>query len=267
MKRQILWALVVLLTAVGGYCGYRYYSETYLPEKQIADADSSQRELFDRIKPDLTETQPKTEHTADTDSADETAEAEETTPNPLADLLAVNDEAVGWITVPGTNIDFAIAQAADNDFYLHNGFDKTYNYELGCPFLDYRCKDGFNGFNSIVYGHHMTGRRMFADISLFKDSNFMMSCPTGTLLTENGQYTVRFFAYMTVSSDDYVYHVDFDTASEKEEYLDYLFDKANYTMNFNSDELKEDEDLRLLLLSTCTYEYWAARGVLAGVIE
>ena len=252
MKRQILWVLVVLLTAAGGYCGYRYYSETYLPEKQIAEADSSQRELFDRIKPDLTETQPKTEHTADTDSADEKVKTEDTPPDPLADLLAVNDEAVGWITVPGTNIDFAIAQAADNDFYLHNGFDcdETDNIlQLTIPFGDGRIP------------------MSCTDISLFKDSNFMMSCPTGTLLTENGQYTVRFFAYLTVSSDDYTYHVDFDTASEKEEYLDYLFDKANYTMNFSSDELKEDEDLRLLLLSTCTYEYWAARGVLVGVIE
>ncbi len=268
MKRHILWGLVALLTMAGCYCGYRYYSETYLPEKHIADADRLQNALFERIKPELASTeQAPACSTADSAVQETAAETSEAQADPLAELLACNAEAVGWITVSGTNIDFPIVQTQDNAFYLHHGFDQQYNYDLGCPFLDYRCMGDFSGYNSVVYAHHMTKRRMFADIALFKDSEFMQSCPYGILLTENGQHTVRFFAYLTVPSDSQLYQTEFSSQQEWEVYLDMLFLQASYTRSYSLEELKALENPHILLLSTCTFEYQEARGVLAGVIE
>lgn len=264
MKRAVMWAFVAVLGGAFAYCGWRYYNEAYLPNKQLTDAVEEQRETFARIKPDFRQIP---EAVSDS-KPDSEVPANETIPDPLADLKAQNEDAVGWLTIDGTNIDYPIVQAADNSFYLQRGFDKKENYGLGCPFLDYRCRSDLSGFNSIIYAHHIKGNAaMFADIAKYKSSSFMQSCPTGTLLTENGQRTVRFFAYMTVSSDDYTYHVTFNSDTEKEEYLDHIFDKASFTMNLGSEELKKEDDLRLLLLSTCTYEYWEARGVLVGVIE
>lgn len=245
MKRKALFVSLILLISVGAYCGYRYYHEDVLPEKQVDEAYDELIELFERIKPEIAE--------CETDS------------NFLKPADEVNSGVVGWITIPGTHIDYPICQAEDNDFYLHNGFDGQYNNELGCPFLDYRCESDFSGFNSIVYAHHMSGQRMFADISLFKNQSFLNAHPTGQLILNDEVRTVRFFAYLNVYPTAPAYHAVFMTDSEKREYLEYIEETADYC-NYSADELDRD-DLHLLLLSTCTYEFNDARGILVGIIE
>jgi len=247
MKRSIAILLIIILIGAGAYCANRYYREDVLPEKQINEIHDEQIELFKMIKPESSVSADKEE--------------------PLQSAEEVNSSVVGWITIDGTHIDYPVAQAEDNDFYLHNGFDGEYNNELGCPFLDYRCAPDFSGFNSIVYAHNMTEQRMFADIALFKDEAFLQTHPTGTLILKDGPHNVRFFAYMSVSSTAPAYHAVFAGNKEKEEYIDYIFSDSKYTELYTPDELKQDDDLHILLLSTCTFETEDTRGVLAGVIE
>ncbi len=256
--------LVAVLAGAFAYCGWRYYMETYLPEKQLTDADTSQRELFKNVRP----SPERFARTEGNPVSEEEQPSQADAPDPLAELKAANDEAVGWLTIDGTNIDYPIVQAKDNSFYLQNGFDKKYNYGLGCPFLDSRCDSDFGGFNSIVYAHHIRGNRaMFGDIAKYKSSSFMKQYPTGTLLTADGVHEVRFFAYMTIPSTAFAYRTGINNENDREEYIDEIFENANYTIDSTSDELKNNNELHLLLLSTCTYEYWEARGVLVGVIE
>ena len=251
MRRYVLIGLIAVLAAAGLYCGYRYYDDVIRPEQELTAAEETQTALLDRIRP-AAEEAPVPE--------DPAAPPED----PLAAAAAVNPAVVGWIRIPGTHIDHPIAQAADNDFYLHNGFDGEYNYELGCPFLDCRCASDLGGVNSIVYAHHMNKQRMFADIALYKDKSFLEAHPTGELTLHDGVHTVRFFAYLNVPHDHAVYGIA-DRAGEKA-YLEALFASADYvTMTIG--DLGREEDLHLLLLSTCTYEYQDARGVLAGIIE
>lgn len=264
MKTRIMIAAVVILALVGLYFGWRYYGDVIQPEQELAAADGEQLALFDNIRPAPAKEQ---------DSVPENGDAPLV--NPLAEAESVNPSVVGWITIPGTHIDYPIAQAEDNDFYLHNGFDGQYNYELGCPFLDYRCEADFSGFNSIVYAHHMTKQRMFADINLFKDESFFSSHNTGQLILNNDVHTVQFFAYLNVYPTAPAYHAVFVMDSEKQEYLEYIEETADYCL-YSTDELinmtsSDDRDsfdnLHLLLISTCTYEFEDARGILVGFIE
>lgn len=249
MKHKAAFVILILLIGAGVYCGYRYYHEDVLPEKQIDEAYDKQIELFDSVKPDI--------NTSDDSSADDD--------NLLESAEEVNDAVVAWLTIPGTHIDYPICQAEDNDFYLHNGFDGKYNNELGCPFLDYRCEGDFSGFNSIVYGHHMTRQRMFADINLFKDESFLNAHFMGQLILNDEVHNVQFFAYLNVYPTAPAYHAVFMTDSEKQEYLEYIEETADYC-TLSAGEIDID-NLHLLLLSTCTYEFNDARGILVGVIE
>ena len=248
MKHKAIIIIILLLICIGGYCGYRYYQDNILPEKIIDQTHDKQIQLFESVKP---------EKTVSDDSFSD----------PLKSAEEINDAVVGWITIDGTHIDYPICQAEDTDFYLHNGFDGKYNNELGCPFLDYRCETDFGGFNSIVYGHNVEQQRMFADIALYKDRAFGQAHQNGTLTMKDGEHNVRFFAYLTAADTAPVYHAVFVSNTEKEEYIDYIFSDAEYTTDYTSEELKENDDLHLLLLSTCTFEYNDARGILVGIIE
>ncbi len=262
MKKALITCVILMLIAAGCYCAYRYYESDVLPEKQLDEADEKQLELFNEVKPRLPE---NNEDSAKDDTQESLLEAAE----------EVNDAIVAWLTIPGTHIDYPVCQAEDNDFYLHNGFDGQYNYELGCPFLDYRCEGDFSGFNSIVYGHHMTRQRMFADIDLFKDEAFFNGHNTGQLILNNDVHTVQFFAYLNVYPTAPAYHAVFVMDSEKQEYLEYIEETADHcTLSvdelmdmFSSDDGDSFDDLHLLLLSTCTYEFDDARGILVGLIE
>lgn len=253
MERALILVVLAVFIAVGGYCGYRYYNQDILPEKQLSEADDKQLELFERVKPKVlvsyngkTETE-KTDHGSPLQSAEE-----------------VNSDVVGWLTIPDTHIDYPIAQAEDNDFYLHNGFDGEYNYELGCPFLDYRCEVDFKGFNSIVYAHNMTHDRMFSDIGLYKDEALLEGHRYGFLAGSDGVHDIEFFAYLSIPSTAPAYHAVFVTDGEKQDYIDYICDTAKYC---TMDSAEISTDMHLILLSTCTFEYKDARRVLVGVIR
>jgi sortase B len=249
MKRGVLLGATVLLAGLLCWCAYRYYSEAILPEKQLDDANEQQLTLFSEIRPQ-------------TDAQDSGTSAQDA---PLTEAEKVNPGVVGWVRIPGTVIDYPIAQGDDNAFYLSHGFDGQENGKLGCPFLDYRCQPDFSGFNSIVYAHHLKNHRMFADISLFADRAFMQNHPQGYLTLADGVHTVTFFAYLNVPSTAPAYHAVFVTEAEKQDYVSYIFSEAKYTQALGAEEI--GTDARLLLLSTCTYEFDNARGILAGLIS
>ena len=251
MKNRILIGMIIVLLLAVAYCGWRYYGDVIRPEQEFAAADEAQQSVFDRIRPDVpVPAAPPQEDTAETQA------------DPLAPAAEINPSVVGWISIPDTHIDFPVVQAEDNDFYLHNGFDRAYNYELGCPFLDCRCAGDFSGFNSIVYGHHMTKQRMFADIALFKDAAFMQAHPSGELTLHDGVHPVRFFAYLNVPSASMLYESVAMPDDKKQAYLEWIEQNASHYSDADI-----DENSHLLLLSTCTYEYDQARGVLVGVID
>ena len=55
----------------------------------------------------------------------------------MAAFEAKNDDCVGWLYIPGTDIDDEIVQAKDNDFYLRRTSMGYYYSEHGCYFVDY----------------------------------------------------------------------------------------------------------------------------------
>ncbi len=86
-------------------------------------------------------------------------------------LLAVNSEAVGWLSIPGTDIDYPVAQAADNDYYLNHSFlQKSSSH--GCIFMDSQNDTG--DLHIILYGHNMKDGTFFGQLSRFQDEAYCM---------------------------------------------------------------------------------------------
>lgn len=259
MKRRSIVVCIVLLAAAAAFLGYKYYLSVNLPINQAAEEDSEFHETIAPVRPSILQNVDKfTDKSTKTD-IDKFADKSQ-----LALVKELNTDSVGWIYIPDTNIDYPIMQRGDNDFYLHNGADGEPNNDYGCPFLDYRCDSSFAGFNSIVYGHNMIDRLMFADVTKYSDEEYLKEHDKGYLVLDDGVHTVNFFAYLSVPSTAAAYHTVFLTEQERSDYIDYIFTFAKFTHAYTADDLKTTDGIHLLLLSTCSFEYDESRGVLLG---
>lgn len=100
----------------------------------------------------------------------------------LSLLKEKNTDCVGWLSIPGTSIDFPVMQ--NGDFYLKHDFDGNYT-DYGLPFLDERCSLDSSD-NLIIYGHHMNDGSMFSELLDYEDGNYCKAHPEIILETENG---------------------------------------------------------------------------------
>jgi len=181
----------------------------------------------------------------------------------IADLRERNGDAVGWLTVDGTVIDYPFVRADNNDFYLRHDIDKKSAY-AGTIFMDYRCKADFSGFNTILYGHSMKNGSMFHDLIRFGDKSYFDSHTTGTIYLENRNISLNIFAFLVINPIDLmVFQTPAATpGAQLDNYMSYIRTHARYVR-----DVKISAADHLVTLSTCDYEFSNARAVLVGKIE
>lgn len=83
-----------------------------------------------------------------------------------------NNDTVGWIQIDGTNINYPIVQAKDNDYYLKRDFYKKKS-DTGWIFLDYRNNLEKLDNNTILYGHNLINKTMFGNLPSFLKNNWL----------------------------------------------------------------------------------------------
>ncbi|MDD6059455.1 MAG: class B sortase [Ruminococcus sp.] len=170
------------------------------------------------------------------------------------ELQETYPDAIGWIYIPNTNINYPIMQGEDNDFYLTHGTDGR-NLKCGCIELDYRCESRFQNNFNILYGHNMKNGSMFANVCRFKEKSYYDSHPYVWVYTADSVYRLDFFSVAVTDWYDEIYN----GYREVSEWIPRLKEISRIYVNM---ELTEQD--RLVLLSTCSYEFDNARTVLTG---
>ena len=166
-------------------------------------------------------------------------------PHSVSDLLSMNTDCVGWISISGTNINYTVMHTPDNpQKYLHKNFYGEYS-QSGVPFLDSRCNT--DSTNLIIYGHNMNNGTMFADLCNYTDYSYFTQHPIVILETKEGNKTYTVFAVMKVKSADSWYR--FITADTKRDYDS----KINYAKEHSLYDtgMEPEYNKQLLTLSTC----------------
>ncbi len=107
-------------------------------------------------------------------------------------LAQTNPEVVGWIYVPGTNINYPVVQAkGNNSKYLNTLFDGTSNAS-GAIFLDGDdIAPGMVDQQTTIYGHHMNDGSMFNVISDTTDQATFDSIEFVYYITRDATYKLR----------------------------------------------------------------------------
>jgi sortase B len=176
--------------------------------------------------------------------------------DPFKSLLEMNKDVVGWIKIPGTEIDYPVVQTEDNEFYLKHNLKKERS-SRGSIFMDYRNSNDEKDHNTIIYGHNMKDGCMFAGLSIYKDRSFYAD--HAFIEYDSLQQTMRwqiFSVYLTEPNSDLL-QVSFINDVEYAQYLDMIKSRSKYET-----DVKVTKDDKILTLVTCSYEFKNARLVI-----
>ena len=178
----------------------------------------------------------------------------------LAQAHSKNSDAAAWLYIPGTDINEAVYQAENNEFYLRRGGDKSYSF-AGSLFLDYRNSLEPLSQNTLIYGHHLgspMGARddpngvKFGQLLRFAQEDFARRTPYIWLTVGEETYAFQVFAvayceaYMTPVE---YHHPEFSSQDWQNLWAD-LKERSLYDYGAQA----EPGD-RILTLSTCVYKY------------
>ncbi len=163
-------------------------------------------------------------------------------------------DAVGWLYIPDSAVNYPIMQSGDNDFYLHHSYDGG-SLKSGSVFLDYRCENRFMNPINIVYGHNMRNGSMFAGLLNFADSAYFDSHRYGWLATPETVYRIDFFSCAKADMNDELY----DGSTPINDWLSHLY---NASVVWENADFSENDCF--ISLSTCSYEFENARTILTG---
>lgn len=169
-------------------------------------------------------------------------------------LNSVYPDALGWLYIPNTNINYPVMQSDDNEYYLTHAYDGS-GLKSGSAFLDYRCEGRFMNPINIVYGHNMKNGSMFAGVLNFTDRGYFDSHKYGWLATPETVYRIDFFSCAIADWHDSLY----DGSLAVAEWIPQICEKSVVCREMSY----SDED-RFISLSTCSYEFQNARTVLTG---
>ena len=206
----------------------------------------------------------------DTDNDNEN-EAETTRPPPptappiteplsFDQLIAYNNDFVGWISAPGASIELPVVQTTNNHFYLYRDFWRRPS-RYGNPFLDFRSRITTepHSTNLIIYGHHMRNMTIFSRLINFQNHEVVRRHPIMTFTLRSGEvWHYKIFAVLTINGrpehdNGFVFAVntpDFPNQANFDGYVRQLRQRS--LVNVDIPVVWGDN---LLTLQTCVYDF------------
>ena len=182
--------------------------------------------------------------------------------NPTLDeLMAINPDVVGWLTVDDTHIDYPVVQGENDMEYINK--DVYGEFALpGSIFLSCVNSRDFSDPYSLVYGHHMANGAMFGDIVEFVNKDYFDTHTTGTLYLPDETQGITLFACMQTSATDTVVYNPKAQQEDVSGLLSYLEENA---VQYRDIGVKKSD--RIIGLSTCAEAETNGRVIVFGRLE
>lgn len=162
-------------------------------------------------------------------------------------LKRQNSDTVAWIKVNGTNIEYPVVKAKDNEYYLTHSFDKSSN-SAGWIFADYKNKFDGTDKNIVIYGHNRKDKSMFGSLRNILSSEWQNNSKNTeiTFVSENENCIYKVFSVYQIEKENYYIKTNFNNSSEFEKFLETI--KTRSVKDFETPVSSADS---ILTLSTC----------------
>lgn len=257
LSRVILTISIIVFLGSGGFLLYKYIGEPLLEQWALsAYKDDYQSENTPSANNGIW-------------NKDEDEDEERLENGILAsfkNIIELNNDVVGWITVPNTPIDYPVTQTTDNSYYLTHNINKETN-SSGCPFVDYRNIIEMDNLSrcTIIYAHHRRNGTMFAKLTNYNDIDFYKENPVirfDTIYNRNEWVIFANFrtTVSTATGTPFEYlRTDFE---DDDDFTDFISEIRKRSLIDTPVDVTADDEI--LLLSTCSYEKANWRMVIAA---
>ena len=186
----------------------------------------------------------------------ETYKPEKEDTKSFEELIRINPDVYGWITLYGTEIDYPLVQGEDNDKYVNTDYEGNFSLS-GALFLDCNNSRDMRDTVNIIYGHHMEKDKMFGGLDHYEKQDYFKEHQYGNLYVDGTNYGLEFF--MLIKADAYDSKVYNTNERDINQYIEYI---SSYSLQ----KLDIPECERLICLSTCSSDSTNGRVILVGSI-
>ena len=178
----------------------------------------------------------------------------------FAALRKKSEDITAWLYNPGTPINYHVAQAEDNEYYLDHMINGKEN-RSGTLFMDYRNDPSMTDHNTLIYGHAMSIGTMFGTLERYKRQDYYEEHPVMYLLTPEMDYALDLVSGYMTDVEDPVFGIP-ETEEDAAAQLAHILKKSAFRT-----KAEIPSDARLVTLSTCAYDFENARFVVVGVLR
>ena len=176
----------------------------------------------------------------------------------LAPLFEQNRDCIGWLSIPGTTLDYPVMHTPEVPLkYLRRDFFGNRS-QSGVPFVDWRCN--LTDDNLIIYGHNMKNGTMFAGITAYRDQEYCKAHPVIEFETEQGCISYTVFAVVRLRKTDRWY--TFLRAEDEDSFCLAVADIQNRSLCNTG--ITPSPGQQMLTLSTCYGSHDDDRLVIIG---
>lgn len=169
----------------------------------------------------------------------------------LAVLKKQNPDTVGWIHIPGTNIDYPIVLAPKNDteYYISHSFTGAADSH-GAIYIEAKCYGSIlKNKNTIIVGHNIRLQgMMFNQLARFGEEDFFKNHSEVYIYTAEGKFVFNLFSFYRVN---YLYNFRQTNFKSGKDFMDYMA-KMNANSWYQREGLSYNEDSRIITMYTCT---------------
>ena len=172
--------------------------------------------------------------------------------NPInfEELEEINPDMYAWIRIEDTNIDYPVAQHAEqDDFYLNHNIYGEPQFS-GSIYSEALNSKDFHDPVTIFYGHNMRNGSMFQNLHLFEDKEFFDEHPYFYVYTPEGTLVYEVVSAGAADNRHILYNYDFDDEDVFANYLEKMKKVSNMSTFVREDIELTTED-NILILSTC----------------